>query len=89
MDWRVFCYHSISREMKNAIAPIPRNEVLHRARLRAGHTQNSLALSIGVPEFLITKLETKRRKMDNETAGKLSAVLKVPARQLCEGGALV
>ena len=38
MDWRVFCYHSISREMKNATAPIPRNEVLHRARLRAGHT---------------------------------------------------
>ena len=73
--------------MKNA--SIPRNEVLHQARLRAGYTQNSLALSIGVPEFVVTKLETKRRKMDGEMAGKLAPVLKVSARQLCEGGALV
>lgn len=75
--------------MKTASAPIPRNKVLHQARLRSGHTQNSLALAIQAPEFLITKLETKRRKMDSETAGKLSAVLKVSARQLCEGGELV
>lgn len=73
-----------SRGMKN----IPRNDVLHRARLRAGLTQNQLALSVGVPEFIVTKLETKRRKLDEGLAQKLSLVLKVSVKQL-EGGALV
>jgi ribosome-binding protein aMBF1 (putative translation factor) len=71
--------------MKN---DIPRNEVLHKARLRAGLTQNQLALSVGVPEFIVTKLETKRRKLDEGLAQKLSEVLKVSVKQL-EGGALV
>jgi hypothetical protein len=71
--------------MKN---DIPRNEVLHKARLRAGLTQNQLALSVGVPEFIVTKLETKRRKHDEGLAQKLSEVLKVSVKQL-EGGALV
>jgi ribosome-binding protein aMBF1 (putative translation factor) len=71
--------------MKN---DIPRNEVLHKARLRAGLTQNQLALSVGVPEFIVTKLETKRRKLDEGLAQKLSGVLKVSVKQL-EGGALV
>jgi ribosome-binding protein aMBF1 (putative translation factor) len=71
--------------MKN---DIPRNEVLHKARLRAGLTQNQLALSVGVPEFIVTKLETKRRKLDEDLAQKLSEVLKVSVKQL-EGGALV
>jgi ribosome-binding protein aMBF1 (putative translation factor) len=71
--------------MKN---DIPRNEVLHKARLRAGLTQNQLALSVGVPEFVVTKLETKRRKLEDGLAQKLSEVLKVSVKQL-EGGALV
>jgi ribosome-binding protein aMBF1 (putative translation factor) len=71
--------------MKN---DIPRNEVLHKARLRAGLTQNQLALSVGVPEFVVTKLETKRRRLEDALAQKLSEVLKVSVKQL-EGGALV
>ena len=71
--------------MKN---DIPRNEVLHKARLRAGLTQNQLALSVGVPDFVVTKLETKRRRLEDALAQKLSEVLKVSVKQL-EGGALV
>ncbi len=70
----------------NMKTDIPRNEVLHKARLRAGLTQNQLALSVGVQEFIVTKLETKRRKLDVGLAHKLSEVLKVSAKQL-EGGA--
>ena len=69
----------------NMKTDIPRNEVLHKARLRAGLTQNQLALSVGVPEFIVTKLETKRRKLDSGIAEKLSSVLKVSVKDL-EGG---
>ena len=69
--------------MSTATIPtVIRHEELHRARTKAGLTQNALAHKCGVPEHIIIKVETLRRKIEPELVLKLSSVLGMNPRKI-------
>lgn len=51
-------------------------KTLKRMRLLAGKTQFMLAREIGLPESIVSKLETSRKLIDIDLAEKIERVLK-------------